>query len=102
MFLWSHHEKLCIIDQCVAFVGGIDLCANRWDDDNFLLLDDTVENLAENYPGDFAQGEGMIHGRSGQLWKGHDYVNNFLQESGGFDDWDSDMLERKRQNRMPW
>ena len=29
-FLWSHHEKLCIIDQCVAFVGGIDLCAGRY------------------------------------------------------------------------
>lgn len=29
--LWSHHEKLVIIDQSYAFVGGIDLCYGRWD-----------------------------------------------------------------------
>lgn len=33
LFLWSHHEKLCIVDQSIAFVGGADLCAGRWDDD---------------------------------------------------------------------
>lgn len=34
VFLWSHHEKLVIIDQTVAFLGGIDLCYGRWDDEN--------------------------------------------------------------------
>lgn len=24
-FLWSHHEKIVVIDQNVAFVGGLDL-----------------------------------------------------------------------------
>ena len=33
VFLWSHHEKTVIIDQKIAFVGGIDLCFGRWDDD---------------------------------------------------------------------
>ena len=33
--LWSHHEKLAIIDQKIAFVGGIDLCVNRWEDENY-------------------------------------------------------------------
>ena len=28
-FLWAHHEKLVVIDQSVAFVGGIDLCYGR-------------------------------------------------------------------------
>ena len=27
---WSHHEKLVIIDQQFAFVGGIDLCFGRF------------------------------------------------------------------------
>ena len=31
--LWSHHEKSIIIDQSIAFMGGIDLCFGRWDDD---------------------------------------------------------------------
>ena len=29
--LWSHHEKSVIIDQRIAFLGGIDLCYGRWD-----------------------------------------------------------------------
>ena len=33
VFLWSHHEKTVVIDQKIAFVGGIDLCFGRWDDD---------------------------------------------------------------------
>ncbi len=34
VFLWSHHEKFVIIDQSIAFIGGIDLCYGRWDDDS--------------------------------------------------------------------
>uniref|UniRef100_A0A663MKF8 phospholipase D n=1 Tax=Athene cunicularia TaxID=194338 RepID=A0A663MKF8_ATHCN len=34
VYLWAHHEKLVIVDQCVAFVGGIDLAYGRWDDDD--------------------------------------------------------------------
>ncbi|OTF74092.1 phospholipase D1-like protein [Euroglyphus maynei] len=37
--LWSHHEKLVIIDQQVAFVGGIDLCFGRWDNFEHRLTD---------------------------------------------------------------
>jgi phospholipase D1/2 len=29
-FMWAHHEKLVIIDQSLAFVGGIDLCYGRY------------------------------------------------------------------------
>lgn len=29
---WAHHEKLVVIDQQIAFVGGIDLAYGRWDD----------------------------------------------------------------------
>lgn len=38
-FFWAHHEKLVIIDQTYAFVGGIDLCYGRWDDHNHRLTD---------------------------------------------------------------
>jgi len=27
----SHHQKLIVIDDCLAFCGGIDMTANRWD-----------------------------------------------------------------------
>ncbi len=31
---WTHHEKIVVVDQNVAFVGGIDLCFGRWDTPN--------------------------------------------------------------------
>jgi phospholipase D1/2 len=40
----SHHQKLVVIDGMLSFVGGIDLCASRWDErdhraDNLLRRD---------------------------------------------------------------
>ncbi|XP_063229629.1 phospholipase D1 isoform X2 [Bacillus rossius redtenbacheri] len=39
VFLWAHHEKLVVIDQTYAFLGGIDLCYGRWDDHEHRLTD---------------------------------------------------------------
>lgn len=39
VLLWAHHEKLVIVDQTYAFVGGIDLCYGRWDDQKHRLTD---------------------------------------------------------------
>ena len=39
-FFWAHHEKLCLIDHTIAFVGGIDLCFGRWDTPQHQLTDD--------------------------------------------------------------
>ncbi|KAL1509537.1 hypothetical protein ABEB36_004252 [Hypothenemus hampei] len=39
VFLWAHHEKIVVVDQTYAFVGGIDLCYGRWDDDKHRLTD---------------------------------------------------------------
>jgi phospholipase D1/2 len=33
VLLYSHHEKSIIIDQSIVFMGGVDLCFGRWDDD---------------------------------------------------------------------
>ena len=38
--MWSHHEKTVVIDQTLAFVGGIDLCYGRWDTHEHPLNDD--------------------------------------------------------------
>lgn len=37
--LWSHHEKTVVVDQSIAFVGGIDLCYGRWDTRDHRLTD---------------------------------------------------------------
>ena len=48
VFLWSHHEKFVIVDQTVAFLGGIDLCYGRWDDHEHRLVDlGKVQNVTE-------------------------------------------------------
>lgn len=38
--LWSHHEKLVIIDRNIAFVGGIDLSYQRYDDESHAVADE--------------------------------------------------------------
>ncbi|XP_068566300.1 phospholipase D1 [Cebidichthys violaceus] len=39
VYLWAHHEKIIVIDQSVAFVGGIDLAYGRWDNREHRLTD---------------------------------------------------------------
>ncbi|XP_044017865.1 phospholipase D1 isoform X2 [Aphidius gifuensis] len=39
IFLWAHHEKIVVIDQSIAFIGGIDLCYGRWDTNEHRLTD---------------------------------------------------------------
>ncbi|XP_025018456.1 phospholipase D2 isoform X2 [Tetranychus urticae] len=36
---WSHHEKVVVVDQKIAFVSGIDLCYGRWDTFQHRLTD---------------------------------------------------------------
>ena len=30
VLFWAHHEKLCVVDGSIAFMGGLDLCFGRW------------------------------------------------------------------------
>ncbi|XP_071557786.1 phospholipase D1 isoform X2 [Temnothorax nylanderi] len=39
VLLWAHHEKIVVIDQSLAFLGGIDLCYGRWDNSEHRLTD---------------------------------------------------------------
>ncbi|GMT14733.1 hypothetical protein PFISCL1PPCAC_6030 [Pristionchus fissidentatus] len=48
-FFWAHHEKLIVIDQLIAFVGGVDLCFGRWDDHHHLLTDLGSVQFAGNH-----------------------------------------------------
>ena len=81
---WSHHEKLVIVDQSVAFVGGIDLCAGRYDDETFPLYDQ----------------------KTPYTWPGKDYQNTFQFDNGTPEttNWFKDGQENVRHNfpRCPW
>ena len=45
-FSRSHHEKIVVVDQQVAFVGGLDLCLGRYDDQNHRLRGTNPRNLS--------------------------------------------------------
>ena len=66
--LWAHHEKLVVVDQMYAFVGGIDLCYGRWDKNDHPLTDipDTVDDghggNGLNGPGPYPAGNSSIVG----------------------------------------
>ncbi|XP_044253873.1 phospholipase D1 isoform X2 [Tribolium madens] len=47
VFLWAHHEKMVVVDQTYAFVGGIDLCYGRWDDAKHRGKDAILNRLQE-------------------------------------------------------
>ena len=41
----AHHEKLCIVDDKTAFMGGLDLCYGRWDTNQHSIADCHPSNL---------------------------------------------------------
>ena len=60
--IYSHHEKLVVVDNTFAFIGGLDLAYGRWDTPEHKLNDDPTD-------------------RDVQLWKGKDYKNTFLMDN---------------------
>jgi hypothetical protein len=40
VLFWAHHEKLCLVDGNIAFMGGLDMC--KWDGLTQLLRRSTL------------------------------------------------------------
>ena len=93
-FFWAHHEKLCIVDHTLAFVGGIDLCFGRWDTPQHILTDDKPTGFdAVEFPKD---------GDHCQLWPGKDYSNPRIQDFYALNKPYEEMYDRSQVARMPW
>lgn len=93
-FFWAHHEKLCLIDHTVAFVGGIDLCFGRWDTPQHPLTDDK--------PTGFESTDMPKDADHFQLWPGKDYSNPRIQDFYDLDKPYEEMYDRNVVPRMPW
>jgi phospholipase D1/2 len=76
--MWSHHQKLVVCDESLAFIGGIDLCYGRYEDSDYNITDPEETNFP-----------------------GRDYCNVFLEnESNGPSE--QALIDRTVQPRMPW
>ncbi|KAF9932766.1 hypothetical protein BGZ67_004583 [Mortierella alpina] len=80
---WAHHEKICVIDCRLAFIGGLDLCFGRYDS--------RTHQLSDYHP----SGQGTI-------WPGMDYSNPRIKDFVNVKDYNNDLIEKKLLARMPW
>ncbi|KAH8921125.1 phospholipase D/nuclease, partial [Atractiella rhizophila] len=90
---WSHHEKMCVIDQTIAFMGGLDLCFGRWDTPGHVLIDDGPTGMGmarEEIPDDV------------QIWTGKDYSNGRVSDFFTLSKPEEDMYDRNKVPRQPW
>ncbi|KAI5065331.1 hypothetical protein GOP47_0020026 [Adiantum capillus-veneris] len=79
VYLWSHHEKIVIVDHQVCFLGGLDLCFGRYDNWEHKVCDSTSTT-----------------------WPGKDYYNPRELEPNSWEDAMKDELNRQLYPRMPW
>ena len=81
--LWSHHEKLVIIDQKIAFVGGLDLCWGRYDTNAHPIVEEENESQTYYYPGS-------------------DYINERQVDLHNVEQFYKEQLDRNSMPRMAW
>jgi phospholipase D1/2 len=81
--LWSHHEKIVIIDQKIGYLGGVDLCWGRYDNSDHKIYES--ENDRKLY-----------------FWPGIDYSNNRLKDFDCVENFTTESILRSTTHRMPW
>lgn len=105
---WSHHEKIVIVDQRIAYIGGIDLCLGRYDTDKHLLFE--KDNSKSKY---LPRTRNSIHSLSinnkkisntyeGYTWPGMDFSNPLKQDFKEIEEAEKSLIDRKKIPRMPW
>ncbi|RDA89957.1 hypothetical protein CP533_6665 [Ophiocordyceps camponoti-saundersi (nom. inval.)] len=93
-FFFAHHEKICIVDHDVAFLGGVDLCFGRWDCPQHPIVDDK--------PTGFEMSERPKDAEHCQLFPGKDYSNPRVQDFFRLNEPYEEMYDRSKVPRMPW
>ncbi|SAM04497.1 hypothetical protein [Absidia glauca] len=105
-FFWSHHEKFVVVDNKIAFLGGIDLCFGRWDTHAHRLADFVEEDpLHEVYPGqdysdarvrDFEEGKTVSLSYDDHLFIYLSLCVSIVKN------WDMRLIDKTAIPRMPW
>ncbi|CAO3590630.1 unnamed protein product [Absidia cylindrospora] len=84
VLFWSHHEKVVIVDNRLAFLGGLDLCYGRYDAHDHSVID--------------APADGIEH----EMFPGQDYSNPRVKDFANVINYDQTLVDRKITARMPW
>lgn len=82
--IWSHHEKVVVVDNHRACIGGLDICFGRWDTQN--------HPLADAHPTDFSR----------TLFPGQDYNNARILDFQNVSSYVSETISVLESPRMPW
>ncbi|EAL20780.1 hypothetical protein CNBE1430 [Cryptococcus deneoformans B-3501A] len=82
VYYFSHHEKLCVVDNTIACMGGLDACFGRWDTRN--------HPLADVHPTEFWR----------TLFPGQDYNNSRVMDFQTVDKYVSNALAVQDTARM--
>lgn len=81
---WAHHEKLCLVDGRIAFMGGLDLCYGRWDNNQHPIADAHPSNLDDI------------------VFPGQDFNNARIMDFQDVAQFDQNKLDRRNSSRMGW
>ncbi|KIY71099.1 phospholipase D/nuclease [Cylindrobasidium torrendii FP15055 ss-10] len=81
---WSHHEKVVVVDNHYACIGGLDLCFGRWDTHNHPLADMHPQKLTRT------------------LFPGQDYNNARVMDFQAVRQFTSNAISVQESPRMPW
>jgi phospholipase D1/2 len=84
ILFWAHHEKLCLVDGKIAFMGGLDLCYGRWDTNQHAI--------ADAHPADIDE----------IVFPGQDYNNSRVMDFQDVSHWENNKLDRREFSRMGW
>ncbi|KAG1225117.1 hypothetical protein G6F35_003596 [Rhizopus arrhizus] len=84
VLFWSHHEKMVIVDNRLAFIGGLDLCWGRYDTHSHRITD---------YPA-----KGHLH----EIFPGQDYSNPRVKDFLSVTQYNLTLVDRQVTPRMPW
>lgn len=84
VYYWSHHAKLCVVDNKIAAMGGLDACFGRWDTHD--------HPLADVHPTEWDR----------TLFAGQDYNNARYMDFATVDDFTSNAVPIQDVPRMPW
>ena len=85
IFMWSHHEKMVVVDQKIGFIGGLDLCYGRMDNNKHQLIDDHWHQ-----------------DNSTSFWPKIDYYNVRIRDFVNVSDHMQELIDKSNTPRMPW